>query len=57
MRQEARGRRQDRKEQGAGSNALFTHEELLRDAPLRPHESYQHIPPVPPYDQTIYDQG
>lgn len=52
MRQEARARRRDRKEQEAGSSVLFTHEELVRDAPLRVHESYQHTPPVPPYGQT-----
>ncbi|MBV8540632.1 MAG: hypothetical protein JO063_02970 [Pseudonocardiales bacterium] len=55
MRQEARARRQDHKEREAGSNALFTHEELAKDAPLRAHESYQHTPPVPPYGQIIRD--
>jgi hypothetical protein len=57
MRQEARARRRDRQEQEAGSGALFTHEELVRDAPLRAHESYQHTPPVPPYSQIIRDPG
>jgi three-Cys-motif partner protein len=57
MRQEARARRRDRKEQESGSNALFTHEELVRDAPLRVHESYQHNPPVPPYGQIVQDPG
>jgi three-Cys-motif partner protein len=57
MRQEARARRRDRKEQEAGFNALFTHEELARDAPLRAHESYQRTPPVPPYGQIIRGPG
>jgi three-Cys-motif partner protein len=57
MRQEARARRRDRKELESGSNALFTHEELVRDAPLRVHESYQHNPPVPPYGQIVHDPG
>ena len=55
MRQEARARRRDRKEQEWGSSALFTHEELVQDTPLRGHESYQHSPPVPPYGQIIRD--
>ncbi|MGH3775422.1 MAG: three-Cys-motif partner protein TcmP [Pseudonocardiaceae bacterium] len=57
MRQEARARRRDRQEQEAGSDALFTHQALLQDAPLRPHESYQHTPPVPPYGQIVQDPG
>lgn len=57
MRQEARARRRDRKEQETGSNALFTHEELVQDAPLRAHESYQHTPPVPPYGQINQNSG
>jgi hypothetical protein len=35
VRQEARARRRDRKEQETGVSALFTPEELVRDAPLR----------------------
>jgi len=57
MRQEVRARRRDRKEQEAGSDALFTHEELVQDAPLRTHESYQHTPPVPPSGQIVRDPG
>jgi three-Cys-motif partner protein len=57
MRQEARARRRDRKEQEAGSHALFTHEELTQDTPLRAHESYQHTPPVPPYGQNVQGPG
>jgi three-Cys-motif partner protein len=57
MRQEARARRRDRREQEAGSSGLFTHEELVKDAPLHPHESYQHTPPVPPYGQITRDPG
>ena len=53
MRQEVRARRRDRNEQELGYSALFTHEELIQDAPLRAHESYQHNPPVPPYGQII----
>lgn len=53
MRQEAHARRRDRVEHKAGINALFTHEELLRDAPLHAYESYQHTPPVPPYGEII----
>lgn len=49
MRQEARARLQDRKEQEAGSSSLFTNEELVKDAPLRAHETYQHTPPVRHY--------
>jgi three-Cys-motif partner protein len=49
MRQEAHARRRDRMERTAGINALFAHEELVKDAPLRPYGSYQYIPPVPPY--------
>lgn len=51
MRQEARARRRDRKEQESGFNTLFTHEELVSDAPLRTNETYQHAPPVTPYGQ------
>lgn len=57
MRQEARARRRDRQEQEAGSDALFTHQALLQDAPLHPHESYQRTPPVPPYGQIVQDPG
>jgi len=57
MRQEARARRRDRKEQESGFNPLFTHAELVQDAPLRTHESYQHAPPVSPYGQTVRDPG
>lgn len=57
MRREARARRRDRKEQESGFNPLFTHTELAHDTPLRAHESYQHAPPVPPYDQTVRDPG
>jgi three-Cys-motif partner protein len=57
MRQEARARRRDRKEQESGFTPLFTHAELVQDAPLRAHESYQHAPPVPPYGQTVRDPG
>ncbi len=45
MREDARARRRDRKEREAGSDALFRNEELVRDAPLRASESYQHTPP------------
>jgi len=55
MRQEARARRQDRKEQESGYVGLFTNLELIQDAPLSPHESYQHTPPVPPYGQATED--
>ena len=41
-------RHRDRKEQEAGSDALFTHQELVQDASLHARESYQHTPPVPP---------
>ncbi|MGH3873519.1 MAG: hypothetical protein ACRDSR_18745 [Pseudonocardiaceae bacterium] len=57
MRQEARARRRDRKDQEPGLDALFTHEELVQDTPLRAHESYQHVPPVPPYRQIAPDPG
>ncbi len=57
MRQEARARRRDRKEQESGFNALFTHEELIQDTPLNTHESYQHTPPVAPYGQIIQEPG
>ncbi|MGB6162401.1 MAG: three-Cys-motif partner protein TcmP [Pseudonocardiaceae bacterium] len=57
MREEARARRRDRKERETGSDALFTNEELVRDAPLRASESYKRTPPVPPYGQIIRDPG
>lgn len=57
MRQEARARRRDRKEQEAGSPALFTHEELTQDTPLCAHESYQRTPPVPPYGLNLRGPG
>jgi len=53
MRQEARARRRDRKEQEAGSDALFSHEELIQDTPLLAHETYRHTPPVPPYGHVV----
>lgn len=53
MRQEARARRQDRKEQDAGTIGLFTHQELLDAAPLGADESYQHRPPDPPYGRPL----
>ncbi|MGH3766767.1 MAG: three-Cys-motif partner protein TcmP [Pseudonocardiaceae bacterium] len=53
MRQEARARRRDRKEQEAGTSSLFTNEELVKDTPLGSHETYQHTPPVPPYGHQI----
>lgn len=49
MRQEARARRQDRRERDAGTGALFTYEDLAKDLPLKPSEAYEHTPPVPPY--------
>jgi three-Cys-motif partner protein len=49
MRQEARARRRDRREREAGGGALFTHEELMSDAPLATNETYEHTPPTPPY--------
>ncbi|MGH3926612.1 MAG: hypothetical protein ACRDTT_27755 [Pseudonocardiaceae bacterium] len=55
MRQKARARCRDRKE--AGSDALFTHQELVQDAPLPARESYQYIPPVPLYGQIVQDPG
>lgn len=57
MRQEARARRRDRKKQATGSDALFTHQKLVQEAPLHPRESYQHAPPVPPYGQIVRDPG
>lgn len=51
MRQEARARRRDRQERDAGGGGLFTHEELLKDAPLGANETYERIPPTPPYGQ------
>jgi three-Cys-motif partner protein len=53
MRQEARARLRDRREQETGVAGLFTHEELLQDAPLSPGETYQHRPPTPPYSETV----
>jgi three-Cys-motif partner protein len=49
MRQEARARRRDRQERDAGGSALFTHEELMSDAPLATNETYEHTAPTPPY--------
>jgi hypothetical protein len=40
MRQEARARRRDRKEQETGFSALFIPEELVRGAPLRTNETH-----------------
>ncbi len=57
MRREARARRRDRHEQTLGSQGLFTHEELVSDAPLRPDEIYQHTPPATPYGQQVRDPG
>jgi three-Cys-motif partner protein len=57
MRREARARRRDRHEQTLGSQGLFTHEELVSDAPLGPDEIYQHTPPATPYGQQVQDPG
>lgn len=51
MRQEARARHRDHQERKTGAGGLFTHEELLQDAPLRANESYERLPPTPPYGQ------
>ena len=55
MRQEARARRRDRREQSHGAEGLFSHEELLHDAPLQAHEAYRHVPPSQPYGQDLQD--
>ncbi|WP_018506108.1 class I SAM-dependent methyltransferase [Parafrankia discariae] len=49
MRQEARARQRDRQERQTGAVAMFTNIDLVQDAPLAAHETYQHMPPVPPY--------
>lgn len=45
MREEARARRRDRHEQAAGTDALFSREELQRDAPLDASDAYERTPP------------
>jgi hypothetical protein len=35
----------------AGSGGLFTHEELIQDAPLATNETYEHTPPTTPFGQ------
>lgn len=57
MRREARARRRDQNEQTLGAKGFFTHKELVHDAPLRADETYQHLPPVPPYGQQVQDPG
>ena len=52
MRQEARARRQDQRDQEAGTIAMFSHLELVSDTTLGADESYQHRPPDPPYGHT-----
>jgi hypothetical protein len=39
------------RERDAGGGALFTHEELMQDAPLAANETYEHTAPTPPYGQ------
>ncbi len=54
MRLEARARRQDRRDTKSGTEALFSAEEVLGDSSTGPDVTYQHTPPVPPYEQTSH---
>ncbi len=49
MRREARARWRDRQDRRAGTDGLFSHEELLHDAPLSKSEAYEHIATTVPY--------
>jgi three-Cys-motif partner protein len=49
MRQEIRARRRDRDEAALGLEGLWSHADLVRDAPLGAEETYQRLPASPPY--------
>jgi three-Cys-motif partner protein len=52
MRQEIRARRRDQSEAALGSEGFWSHAELAQDAPLKAGETYQRVPPSPPYGST-----
>lgn len=53
MRQEMRARQRDRDEEAGGLGGLWSHAELLTDAPLARGETYQRFPPTAPYRSTV----
>jgi three-Cys-motif partner protein len=50
MRTEVRARLRDKQETESGREGLWSRHELLQDAPLKRGETYQRVPPSPPYN-------